>query len=157
ADRLEDTSGRNWMKVFPFASGTRSAVAEERLGQWTLQYTAGQEGRGTDLEAAIREASAALPEGMIPRIVLMSDGQENRGSITRAAWQAKELGIPVDVYPLSGREQPALRLESINIPVTAFAGERFGVALTVSSPRHATGQLEIRAEGKQIGLSAIEL
>ncbi len=157
ADRLENASGRNWMRVVPFARGTRLTVSEERMGKWNLQSTAGQEGRGTDLEAAIREASAILPEKMIPRIVLMSDGQENQGSITRAAWQAKELGIPIDVYPLAGRALPSLRLEDINVPVTAFAGERFAVELVVSSPQKATGQLEILAEGKPIGNSQILL
>src|SRR5690606_27671774 len=30
ADRLESASGRNWMRVIPFARGTRSTVSEER-------------------------------------------------------------------------------------------------------------------------------
>lgn len=157
ANRLENARGRNWMKILPFARSTRLVDAKERAGEWKLQYTAGQEGRGTDLEGAIREASAALPEGMIPHIVLMSDGRENRGSITRAAWQAKELGIPVDVYPLAGRAKPALRLEGISAPVMAFAGERFALELIVSSPKKATGELEISAEGKQLGVSPVAL
>lgn len=157
ADRLERARGRNWMKLVPFARATRATDPREYTNQWKLQYTAGQEGRGTDLEAAIREASAALPEGMIPRIVLMSDGRENRGSITRAAWQAKELGIAVDVYPLGGRAKPTLRLDGISSPRSAFTGERFAVELLVNSPKKATGQLEIAAEGKPLGSSAISL
>ncbi len=157
ADRLETVRGRHWMRVIPFARATRAADTREHASGWKLQNTAGESGRGTDLEGAIREASMELPESMIPRIVLVSDGRENLGSITRAAWQAKELGIPVDVYPLGGRVRPALRLESVDTPEIAFAGEHFAIELTVSSPRKTSGELEITAEGKRIGLSPITL
>ena len=39
---------------------------------------------------------------MVPRLVLVSDGKENAGSITRAAWQAQNLGIPIDTFALRG-------------------------------------------------------
>ncbi len=88
----------------------------------------------TDLEAAIGEAIASLPSGMVPRLVLISDGKENAGSITRAAWQAQRLGIPIDTMPLEGRPQPSLRLESVSVPTVAFTGEQFPVDLSISSP-----------------------
>ena len=57
----------------------------------------------------------------------MSDGKENKGSIARAAWQAKQLQIPIDTYGLAGRAKPALRLESISVPALAFTGEQFPI------------------------------
>ncbi|MDX2179528.1 MAG: VWA domain-containing protein [Bryobacteraceae bacterium] len=158
ADRLESASGRHWMRVIPFARTTRDAQASERAGSsWKLAATAGEAGRATDLEAAIREASAALPEAMVPRIALISDGRENQGSVARAAWQAKELGIPVDVYSLAGRPKPSLRLDAVSLPETTFTGERFAIELRVSSPRKASGELEIVVEGKPLAASPISL
>lgn len=157
ADRLESARSRHWMRVLPFARGTRPAAATERASAWKLQQTAGDVGRATDLEAAIREASSVLPESMIPRLVLISDGHENLGSVTRAAWQARELGIPIDVYPLSGRTRPSLRIESIEVPSVAFAGERFPVDLVVSSPQRISAQLEISAEGRRLAVSTVAL
>lgn len=156
-DRLDSERGRHWMRVLPFARSTRPVDPRERTGGWKLQATAGEPGRGTDLEGAIRSASMELPESMIPRIVLISDGRENLGSVSRAAWQAKELGIPVDVFPMAGRPRPTLRLESVNAPEMAFAGERFAIDMVVNSPRKAEGELEITAEGKRLGLSPIGL
>ena len=59
-------------------------------------------------EAAIREAVTSLPAGFVPRLVLISDGNENAGSITRATWQAQHLAIPIDTIPLEGRSQAEL-------------------------------------------------
>ncbi len=157
AQSLEKARGRNWMKVMPFARQARTPNSSEYDDGWKLAYTAGEPGRATNIEAAIREASAVLPETMVPRIVLISDGRENAGNVARAAWQAKELGIPIDAFTLKGRDKPALRLESVAMPPQVFAGERFALDLTVSSPRKASGELEILAEGKRLGLSQIQL
>lgn len=154
---IEKARGRHWMKVVPFAAATRPPDPAEFADGWKFAYTAGEPGRATDIETAIRDASAALPENMVPRIVLVSDGRENAGNVTRASWQAKELGIPVDTYVLTGRPRPALRLESVSMPPLAFTGERFAIDLVVSSPRKASGEIEILAEGKRLGLSPVQL
>jgi uncharacterized membrane protein len=149
--------GRHLVRVMPFARETRPALAGEEAAGWKLEYTAGEAGRSTNLESALRDAIAALPAGLVPRIVLISDGLENRGSIARAAWQAREQGIPVDVFPLTGRPQPALRLEAVSFPATAFTGERFPVDLVVVSPERVQAVVEIRAEGKSLGVSPVTL
>lgn len=156
-DRMEGARGRNWMRVLPFARSARPAGAAERASNWKLQYTSGEAGRGTDIEAAMRAASSALPEAMIPRVALISDGRENLGSWTRAAWQARELGIPVDVFPLSGRPLPSLRLKSATAPAVAYTGEKFAVDLVVYSPRKVTADLEVTAEGRKLGGGPVSL
>ncbi len=157
ATTLENGKGRHWVQVVPFAKTPRNAAAGEHSNGWKLAYTSGDQGHSTDLEAAIRGAIAELPTGMVPRIVLISDGKENVGSITRAAWQAQTLGIPIDTIALNGRAEPNLRLESVSLPTVAFTGERFPVDLTVIAPRKATGTVEISAEGKLLGVNPITL
>ena len=157
ATALEKGRGRNSVQVLPFARSLRNPSAREHPNEWRLQSTANEAGRSTDLEAAIRGAIAELPTGMVPRIALISDGRENAGSITRAAWQAQSLGIPIDTFELKGKPEPGLHLESVNLPTVAFTGERFPVDLTVVSPRRAAGTVEISAEGKSLGKNAIDL
>jgi hypothetical protein len=95
---------------------------------------------------------------MLPRLLLISDGNENLGSVVRAIWQAQQLGVPIDTIPLAGRPKPGLRLDSIAIPGQVFSGERFPIDVTLESPgpagatRRAT--VELTAEGKSIGTSA---
>ncbi|MBV8843226.1 MAG: VWA domain-containing protein [Bryobacterales bacterium] len=147
---MRDAQGRHWMRVVPFARSTRDLDRGESQ-QWTLRQTSGEAGRATDLEAAVREAVASLPGGLVPRVALISDGMENKGSIARAAWQAQQLGIPIDTFPLSGRTRPALRLESISLPSMAFTGEQFPIDLVVSAPKAESAQIELDAEGRMLG------
>jgi hypothetical protein len=158
ADQVERARGRHWMRVIPFASGTRNTAADERTKRgWALRHTAGAPGHGTSLEAAIRDGAASLPAGMVPRLLLVSDGRENLGSAARATWQAQQLGIPVDTVSLAGRPKPGLLLESVAIPGQVFSGERFPVEVTIQAPRAAEANVEMTAEGKIIGSSRVAL
>ena len=89
--------------------------------------------------------------------MLASDGNENLGSVTRAIWQAQQLGIPIDTMPLAGRPKPELRLESVSLPVQVFSGERFPIEITLDSPRAAPATVELTAEGKSLGANPVEL
>ncbi|MCP5119308.1 MAG: VWA domain-containing protein [bacterium] len=157
ASEIQRRRGRHWAGVMPFARGIRRPGATEQPGDWELRHTAGEQGRLTNLEAAIRDALAALPAGMVPRIALISDGNENRGTIARAAWQASQLGVPVDTFLLQGRPEPRLRLESVSLPTQAFAGERFPVDLLVRSPSATDAEVEISAEGRTLGSETVRL
>src|SRR5690349_841975 len=88
ASSINKAKGRHYVRVIPFARNTRSIDKAEQEPVWRLRQTSGDAGRATDLEAAVREAIASAPEGLVPRVVLISDGKENKGSIARAAWQA---------------------------------------------------------------------
>lgn len=157
ATQMERARGRHWTRVIPFARSTRRADPDELDGAWRLRHTAGEPGRGTDIEAAVREGIAAFPAGLVPRLVLISDGKENFGGVARAAWQAQQLGVPIDTYLLAGRPKPELRLESLGLPSRAFSGERFPVDLTIRSPKRTTATVETVAEGKILGSSEVTL
>ena len=159
ASQMERAAGRHWTRLIPFARGTRTVALEERSkdGGWQLRHTAGAAGRGTDLENAIRDGVAALPAGMVPRLLLISDGNENLGSVARAIWQARQLGVPIDTVALAGRPRPGLRLESVTIPGQVFSGERFPIDVAVEAPGASHARVELTAEGKTIGSSEVEL
>src|SRR6266581_5906272 len=157
ATQIEAARGRRWTRVIPFARSARNTAPEEHGKAWSLKYTAGDGGHATNLEAALRDGSASLPAGMVPRLVLISDGNENLGSVVRAAWQSRQLGIPIDTYSLGGRPKPNLRLESLSLPSQVFSGEPFPIDISLSSPQRSTAVVEISAEGKPLGSSRVEI
>ncbi len=157
AASIERERGRHWVRLIPFARSARQAYPNELASGGGLQNTPGEAGDATDLEAALRDALSTLPAGLVPRIVLISDGKENRGSVARAATMLGRSGVPVDTFPLEGRPKPGLEIESVSLPSKAFTGERFAVDLVVRSPRRASGSIDMAAEGKPIGSSPVTL
>src|SRR5688572_2681247 len=155
--KLESARGRHWMRVIPFARKPRELADSENRGGWSLKHTAGDGASGTDLEAAIRDASASLPARMVPRILLISDGNENEGSVARAAWTARQFGVPIDTFAMAGSAAPLLRIESITVPSIAFSGEKFPVTFNVSSPKKTSANVELSAEGKVLGSRTLTL
>jgi Ca-activated chloride channel homolog len=157
ARSMASARGRNWLRLVPFARATRPLNPGEERNNWRLTPTTGEAGRATDLEAAVREAIASMPAGLVPRVALITDGKENKGSIARAAWQAQQLGIPIDTFALGGRAKPGLRLESISLPSIAFTGEQFPIDAVVSAPSAGPAQVELSAEGRMLGQTEVNL
>lgn len=158
ATEVERERGGNWALVLPFARTSRSvATVECSGGAYHLRRTAGAGGRGTNLESAIRDGVAALPAGLVPRLLLVSDGNENLGSAARAIWQAQQLGIPIDTVRLPGSARPALTIRAITLPGQVFTGERFSIEIALESPRAVQAAVEIAAEGKTLGAQQVAL
>ena len=151
--RIRPHLGSNSLEIIPFAAAIHSLKAAEAEAQ--LEQRLGES--DTNLEVAIRDAITRLPERRVPRLLLVSDGQENAGSVERALYQARLLDIPVDTYALQGTPQSGLRLESIVLPSHAFTGERIPLELVVSSPVSSPANISIEAEGRQIGGGTVNL
>ncbi len=153
--QMDSARGSNLLSIIPFARTPRALTAEE-IGSH-IGRTTGSNGRGTNLETPIRSALASLPAGTIHRLVLVSDGNENEGAATRAAWQAQQLGIPIDTIALAGRTQPQLQTQAVGVPGAVFTGERFPVDLTIFSPKATQATIDLAAEGKTIGTHQVAL
>ncbi len=154
---IEKARGRHWTRILPFARGVRDLSAQEQQRGWRIQNTTGEAGRATDLESAIRGAVTSLPSGLLPRLVLISDGKENAGSVTRAAWQAERLGIPIDTILLPGPSGAGFAARSGESPDGRLQRRAVPVDLTVSSPDAVSGEVEIRAEGRLLGSNPVTL
>ncbi len=155
--QIAGSKGGNWMKVVPFASAPRRLSDQEASGGFRLVSAANKPGEGTNLEAALTGSMSAMPAGYLPRLVLISDGNENEGSSPRAIAELQRLHVPVDTFPLPGRPASGLHLQSVSIPREAYAGEQIPVDLTVLSPETAHARVEISAEGKKLGTNPIDL
>lgn len=158
ADRIgqiQQARGRHLVRVLPFARSVRPLAPEEAASR--LKPTPGDLGRGTNLEAAIRDAIASTPADLVPHLVLVSDGMETEGNAMQALWQAQQLNIPIDTFSLRGRQKPQLSINAVKMPPQAFAGEKFPVEISLRSPREATARIELKAEGKTIGAGEVKL
>jgi uncharacterized membrane protein len=110
----------------------------------------------TDLGAALKLAMASFPEGTGRRIVLISDGNENLGSIEEQADLARKNGIPIDVVSLAPRirNENEILVQAVEAPPLAAQGSRLPIRVLVRNAhpsREVVGGLElIRVGGGQV-------
>ena len=149
--------GRNWMGVVPFASEPRVLHGDDIRAQLPLLRAGARDEKTTDLESAITASMAVIPEGYIPKVVLMSDGNEGEGSAARAVSEIQELEIPVDTIPLSVQPNSELQLVNFSIPEQAYANEQIPIDLTIFSSKQTSANVELSADGKSLGNSRFQL
>lgn len=151
ARQIQADRGRNIVKVVPFDSHVRSVRQAELTGGLQLQEVAATAETRTNLEGALTGSLAAIPSGYLPRLLLISDGNENAGSAVRAIAQLQRLGIPVDTIALGGKTDTGLRLQSVSMPARAYSEELIPIDLTLLSSSAGPASVNIHAAAKDLG------
>ena len=78
--QIDSEKGSNEVDVIPFARVPRDLTPSEK--DFKLAPSTGATANGSNLEAPVRQALASLPSGMLHRVLLISDGNENEGALT---------------------------------------------------------------------------
>ncbi|HEV3120414.1 MAG TPA: vWA domain-containing protein, partial [Isosphaeraceae bacterium] len=97
----------------------------------------------TDLGSAIKLALATFPEDTARRIVVLSDGNENRGNSVEQALSAKGLGVQVDVLPIDYFYDREVLVEKISLPSDVKKGESVNINVVVRASEPTRGTLQI--------------
>ncbi len=97
----------------------------------------------TDLGAAVKLALAAFPEDTARRIVIVSDGNENRGNLLEQALVAKSLGVQVDVLPIDYFYDREVLVEKVSIPPDVKKGEKVNINVVIRASEPTRGTLQV--------------
>ena len=113
--------------------------------------------RVTDIGAAIKLAMATFPQEGARRIVLLSDGNENRGGAREAAQQARAGGADIFVVPLKHDYGGEVLVERLVIPAEVKFGESFLVRVVAWSAKETSGRLSLYRDGAYVGVQGVKL
>jgi Mg-chelatase subunit ChlD len=111
----------------------------------------------TNLQDAIQLGLALLPADTEKRMVLLSDGGENRGSAAEAARLARVRQVPLDVVPLLGERGADVIVSALAAPSTAHEGQEIPLNVAVRSSFATTGQLQIFVDGQLVSDQGVTL
>jgi Ca-activated chloride channel family protein len=95
---------------------------------------------GTSLAEAIDAAAAMMPEGYVPHIVLLTDGNQTTGDAIASASRSR---AAISTVPLPGRSNPEVQVSEVSVPGEVREGEPFFVEVTVFSNHDDEGILEV--------------
>ncbi|HSQ55242.1 MAG TPA: VWA domain-containing protein, partial [Gemmata sp.] len=96
--------------------------------------------QGTNIAAAMEVAAAAIPPSHVPRLVVLSDGNQTHGDALRAALRG---GVPVYTVPLPVRSEQEVQVSAVNVPAQVREGEPFYVEVVVDSNHEDEGVVEV--------------
>jgi Ca-activated chloride channel family protein len=116
-----------------------------------------KEGMATNVEDALQLALSTFPPEGARRILLISDGNENRGHALTEALRARERGIAVFTVPAGGTAPLPVKVESIASPSDVFSGERFTLSLRLDSAAPLTARVWATSQGQEIGSTTASL
>lgn len=106
----------------------------------------------TDIESGVQLARGLLPPDAGGRIVLLSDGNQNRGNAREAARSFSNAGIPIDVVPMEYDRSDAIRVDAVTAPSWTRDEETINVRVLMHSGREAAGRLQILLNGQAVDL-----
>ena len=113
--------------------------------------------RATDIGAAVKLALAAFPREGAKRIVLLTDGNENRGSAREAAERARAEGVGIYAVPLKNEYAGEVLVERLVVPQEVKFGESFLVRVVAWSAKDTAGRISLYRDGEFVGAQPVKL
>ncbi len=106
----------------------------------------------TDLASALRLAISIAPNDTANKILLVSDGNENRGNLLKEAEAAAANRIPIDVVITEYEHPNEIVFEQIEAPTRTRVGATQNVKMFIRSQTAARARLSLRENGKPVDL-----
>jgi Mg-chelatase subunit ChlD/uncharacterized membrane protein len=116
-----------------------------------------KEGMGTNIEDALQLALSTFPTEGARRILLISDGNENRGRALNEAIRARERGVAVFTVPTGGTAPLPIKVESVAAPQDVLSGEHFILSLNIDAGAAMVARVWITSEGQEIATTKVAL
>src|SRR5262249_25893952 len=102
-----------------------------------------------NLEQGLSLAAAMLPEDKQGRIVLISDGMQTEGDVSKIVGDLKSRGITVDVLPIQYSFENEVWLERLELPQFVKMGESYEAGIVLSSLEAGDGGVRSGENGRQ--------
>lgn len=111
----------------------------------------------TNVEAGLRDAMSRLATGHLQRIVLMTDGHETAGKLSRQIPLLQQAGVRVFTRPLAPKPGTDSWIATAEAPDVVSAGEPFATTVHVYSQTARSVNVLLRASGKTLSTERVDL
>ena len=104
----------------------------------------------SDLAAGIEQALSLIPADTANRLLLISDGNETRGSALEVVEIARANRIPIDVVPIRYASENEVLIDQVKVPNRARLGQTVDLKVFLRSQKTNTGFLTVSQNGVPI-------
>ncbi len=151
-DELAGAEGDGNLQLITFAE--KPTVAKKSDGKALSSAIARHvgAGAGTDIQSAMQLAYGLFPQGYLPRIVIVSDGNQTQGDIAVESYRAKELGVHVSWRTFAADQTPEVRVVGVTTPDEIKVGQPYDVTAEVWTTEPQTVTLALQQDEFPNGL-----
>ena len=111
----------------------------------------------TNLEQAIQTALALFPDGDACRLVLLTDGAENEGSVSDMAYSFTGSDIELKVVRYDSHVEKEVYISNVSLPETIHQGDRFQVQVDIYSTEATEAKVSLYSGRKLKGQKEVIL
>lgn len=157
---LNSADGKKENDTLGVVSTSLQAAYEQKLLNQlpqNLRLNAAQNPDFSNLETGLLLAGNLLDGRSDSRIVLISDGKENVGSMLAAGRMLKNQGIPVDVLESPSREMKDVSVEEVSVPQKLYQAEAFSIEVLIRSTYKGQGELRLYEDSREIGRQKVDV
>ncbi|GAB7054266.1 MULTISPECIES: VWA domain-containing protein [unclassified Paenibacillus] len=104
----------------------------------------------SNMAQGMQLAAGLMPEDAAPRIVLITDGQENVGDLLRQGQLLNNKGVAVDVLPIPAPARKDVAIENVKLPENLYQAEKYALEIQLSSTFAATGELRVYEDNREL-------
>lgn len=111
----------------------------------------------TNIQSAVETAITLFEDGASKRIVLITDGEENKGDILKSIPLINAENIDLKVYKVSGQSGDEVYVDSVTIPDNISIGEEFSVQIDLESNYSTSAKLTLFSGREKVGEQVVEV
>lgn len=133
-EELTEAQGPNdWVGLASFARDSITVAPAGPNPPTGLEVPEPAQTDATDVGRALHHALDMLPPGKVPRVLLLSDGNDTEGGALSAARRMAALGVPLHTIPFEAPDRPEVLLRDLVVPAQVAAGEPFRITCVAES------------------------
>ena len=111
----------------------------------------------TNIQSAVETAITLFEDGTSKRIVLITDGEENKGDILKSIPLINAENIDLKVYKVSGESGNEIYVDNVTIPDNIAIGEEFSVQIDLQSNYSTSAKLTLFSGREKVGEQVVEV
>jgi Ca-activated chloride channel homolog len=143
-DDLATSKGEGSLQLITFAERAHVVRGKGKLSDLIARHRDG--GAGTDTQSAIQLAYGIFPDGYLPRVVVVSDGNQTVGDAAIEAYRAKDLGVRISWRTFEADRTSEVRVLGLTVPDEVKVGQPFEVTAEVWSTEEQSITLALQQD-----------
>ncbi|HEY5928016.1 MAG TPA: VWA domain-containing protein [Kofleriaceae bacterium] len=151
-DELAKSQGEGSLQLITFAEKPQVARPDDGkpLSSAIKRHPSG--GAGTDTQSAMQLGYGLYPDGYLPRMVIVSDGNQTEGDLAVEAYRAKELSVKVSWRTFEADKTAEVRVVGLTLPDDIKVGQPFEVTAEVWATEAQNATLALQQDEFPNGL-----